>query len=91
MKAYEQLVVSTTVKSLNSEIFKHGLEKAQSATVTITGGTLRYMTDGDNPSATKGLPVYDGDIIELVGFNDINLFRAIRAAAADVTLDIDYS
>ena len=91
MKAFDNLVVGATVRSLNSEIFKHGYEKAQRAVITVSGGNLRFRADGGDPNSSLGLPAYDGDVIELIGFNDINLFRAIRSGATDATLNVDYS
>jgi hypothetical protein len=91
MKAFETLTVSNSTKSLNPEIFKHGLEKSQSATIDVQLAGIRYRTDGGSPLSSLGLVANAGDIIELVGYNDVNLFRAIRISSVDAELNVDYS
>ena len=91
MKAFEPLVVSTVVVSLNSEIYMNGLERSNRATIDVQTAGIRYRVDGGLPSATLGMVVNAGDIIRLESYNDIKLFRAIRSGAVDANLNIDYS
>ena len=90
MKAYESRTVSNSVISLNSEIYKNGLEKSQKAMISVEVDSIRYRVDGGLPTTTQGFLVNNGDIIELQGYNDIQLFRAIRVTL-DATIRVDYT
>jgi hypothetical protein len=76
--------------ALNAQIYKHGREKANEATLFVAGGNIKYRVDGGAPSTTIGIDAFDGDVIELEGFNDIKMFKAIRSGAVDATLACDY-
>lgn len=91
MKAFEQLTVSTTVKSLNPEIYKHGYEKSNKATGVVKSGSIYYRVDGGLPQDGLGLFVGNGDVIELEGFNDVQFFKAIRSGSVDAVLSFDFS
>jgi len=91
MKAFENVVISTVPKALNPEIYMSGLERSNKALITVERSTIRYRADDGNPSATVGLPAGVGDVIELISYNEVQLFRAIRSAAADATLNVDFS
>jgi hypothetical protein len=91
MKAFETIVVSNSVKTLNSEIYKHGFEKATVASLFVAGGDIRYRVDGGEPTALVGIPAFDGDGINLEGHNEIKFFKAIRSGAVDATISCDYS
>lgn len=91
MKAFETIVVSNSIKTLNKEIYKHGYEKASVANLFVAGGSIRYRVDGGEPTALVGIEAFDGDVVELSGHNEIKFFKAIRSGAVDATVSCDYS
>ena len=91
MKAFETLTISGTSTPLTAGIYSknNGLECANKATISVETASLRYRVDGSAPTATVGLLANDGDVITLLGRNEIKLFRAIRVGV-DSKITVDY-
>lgn len=84
--AFEKLTVSSTAVSL-ANVQKSNAVKA---IITIENGDIRVKTDGNNPTATDGLLIKEGYILEIIGPYEISNFKAIRANSVDVILQIEY-
>jgi len=65
-------------------------DNATKAVMTVEDSTLRYRTDGVDPEATIGLQVFRGGVIILNGRAVISKFRAIRIAAPNSELNVNY-
>ena len=70
---------------------------AQLAKITIeknsltTGVAARYWEDGTAPTATTGMPLWDGDTVEISNGQNISAFRIISADAAhNQTINVTY-
>jgi len=97
MKAFETLTVNDTAKALSPGIYGANivggrpLEIANKATILVEGASMRYRVDGSDPTTTIGLLANNGDVITLLGRNEIKLFRAIRTTGTDAIISCDYS
>lgn len=56
---------------------------------TATTDTIRIKVDGNDPTSTDGLLIYDGDVVEITNVNMVNNFKGI-ARAGDCVLQIHY-
>jgi len=91
MQAFEQLTVSSTVKTLTEGVYKpNRREKAQKALITVETDSVRFLTNGDTPTSSFGMLGSNGDTIELESYDEISKFCAIRITN-DVTLNITYN
>lgn len=69
--AYADVVVCAPLPTVPLGYLKHGEwsgawlpappEGAASALVRVEGGTVRWRDDGQEPTETDGMPLYDGD------------------------------
>ena len=91
MKAFEQKTISSTVVSLNPEIYKHGYEIADYATLSVRDGGIFVRMDGGDPQDGLGTFLGNGDVLELETTNEIKLFKAIRSGSVDAVIAVDYS
>lgn len=88
---YESVDVSTTAVSITSSVTSGGATKrAMRALITIQSQPIRFRYDGAVPTATEGHHADAGDELVVVGYDDINNFRAIRAndATADSVIKV---
>ena len=91
MKAFEQTTVSTDVKALNPEHYKHGYEIADSANLTVRGGAIYCRMDGGDPQDGLGTFLGAGDSITLESTNEVKFFKAVRSGSSDAIIAVDYS
>ena len=82
---FEQLAVGAAAVGLASIP-----AKANRAVMTVEDSTLRYRDDGNDPDATTGLRVFIGGTIILNSRQTLTNFRAIRTAAPNSELNINY-
>lgn len=61
------------------------------ASVRVEGAQIRYRTDGENPTASVGTIVDDGDSFNVWGSSDINSIRFIRTGGVSATLNTEFS
>ena len=83
---FESLTVSTKVLPLTRVV----LGDRDQAFITIESQAVRYRVDGGDPTATVGIVLNAGDILELSGRNEVTQFRVIRRDGADATLRATY-
>lgn len=83
---FESLTVSTTALGLTDS----RTDGAEVAFITIESQAVRYRLDGQNPTASVGHVLSDGDILELRGFWEIDKFRVIRRDGVDATARVSY-
>jgi len=62
-------------------------KSADAAWVQVENGPIRYRTDGGVPTASVGIPAFDGDIFNL-GSYELNNFQAIRTGTVSGTCNI---
>ena len=86
MNKNETLVISTDILGLMGVAEQH---PSQSATLQVSGGDLRFTTDGTDPAVNGSLAV-DGSTVLLQNRNEITSFRGIRDGGSDVTLKITF-
>jgi hypothetical protein len=91
MQAFEQLIVSNTVKSLTAGVYHPSRNnKAQKALISVETDAIRFRTDEGTPTTAIGMLGSNGDTIELESYDEISKFRAIRVTN-DATLNITYN
>lgn len=85
-KGYQQITVSTSAVALTVP------KNATSAIIIVQDQTVRWRDDGTAPTATVGMPVFPGNVIQLNSAQQIADFRAIRdtSADSDAILNITY-
>jgi len=77
---HEEIVVEDIVKALDPVVYNpESGQSASFAMVCAEGGAMRYFVNGQNPSATSGVLLEEGDIVELPSICHIKDFRVIRA------------
>lgn len=60
------------------------------ALVTVESQSIRYRTDGGNPTASVGHLLTAGDALVLDHPRDVQMFRAIRVSS-DATIQVTYA
>lgn len=85
-QAKEMITVSTAVKTLTSGTYGSDTR----AFIQCQDADIRYWITGDNPTATEGILLYDGDYLELRTATELSNFKAIRDAEADAKLAVQY-
>ena len=60
--------------------------KPSAAVITVESAAIRFTVDGTTPTATVGHLAEPGDVIELVGWDQVNLFLAIRQGGTSATI-----
>lgn len=94
--AFETVTVSSTAIGITSTLVtKPSTTEGQSRTaefalVTVETDSIRYRTDGTNPTAAVGHLLVAGDVLQLDNFDDIRRFRAIRVTT-DATIQVSLS
>lgn len=77
---HEEIVVEDVVKALTSAVYNPvGGQSASFAMVCAEGGAMRYFVNGQNPSASSGVLLEEGDIVELPSIYHIKDFKVIKA------------
>lgn len=77
---HEEIVVEDIVKALDPVVYNpESGQSASFAMVCAEGGAMRYFVDGQNPSASSGVLLEEGDIVELPSIYHIKDFRVIKA------------
>jgi len=89
---FEQLTVTSAVKTLTAAEYQSGNKKAQIAFITVEDYDIRYTYDGSTPSGTVGHLAAAGTAITLFGTHDIENFKCYLdgAAGADSTISVTY-
>lgn len=85
--AHEIETISDTAKGINADEVGDG---AHMAYITCQGANIRYWLDGADPTSDEGHKLETGDEKWLTCVEQIEGFRAIRAAGTDATLMITY-
>lgn len=89
--AYESLTISDTAVPLTSTVYAAtGQAHARHATIAVEDEPLRFRIDGTAPTSSEGIPVDDGDVIELNSLSEIKNFQAIRQGSSDATIRVAY-
>jgi hypothetical protein len=77
---HEEIVVEDIVKTLSPTVYNPvGGLSASFAMICAEGGDMRYFVNGQNPSASSGVLLEDGDIVELPSIYHIKDFKVIKA------------
>lgn len=63
---------------------------ARAALITVETATIRYLTDGTDPTASTGILAYPGAKIELHNPGELWDFRAIRQGSTSATIQVEY-
>ena len=88
---YEVITVNTVVKSLDAaKIAPSNGAPARAVLITVEDASLRFRLDGSNPTATNGHRLQAGDVLVLVGVNNLRNFRAIRDTGTSATIRVSY-
>ena len=64
------------------------IRRGQRALVTVATAQIRFRYDGTAPSSTVGHLAEAGDKLEILGYDNILNFRAIRTTATNATLSV---
>lgn len=84
--AYEEISLGAVSTPLNATL---AARCWRAVIKTDGGGTLRYRLDGGIPSATVGVPMYDGEQLEL-SHDDAVAFLAFRVDVTNPILRVIY-
>ena len=88
--AFETVTVSNSAVSLTAATYAPaGGVRAEKAFIT-TEGEIRYRYDNNDPTASVGHILKDGNFLILTGIHQIQMFRAIRNSTTDATLEVTY-
>ncbi len=79
---HEEIVVEDIVKALDPVVYNpESGQSASFAMVCAEGGAMRYFVNGQNPSATSGVLLEEGDIVELPSIYHIKDFRVVKTGS----------
>lgn len=86
-------MAATTFETITVSVAAIGITEAKRlgnnhALLTSEDADYRYRLDGTDPTASVGHLVLAGAALVLEGSNELRKFRAIRDAAADITLSV---
>lgn len=84
---YQQLTVSSAAVGLTLPAASNNVTGPRYAVIRCATANVRWRDDGTNPSATVGVPLNVGEILEYDG--NLSAIKFIRVSA-DATLDISY-
>ena len=82
--AYEQVTVSTAVKTLTVP------KGAVRAIFGVEGQSVRYRLDGTDPSASVGILAKADKTFEIYGNAALKALKAIRVDGSDSVLSVQY-
>lgn len=86
--AYEQLSVSSSAVGLTASKYKPAQgHPANLALIRCSTANVRWRDDGTDPTASVGVPLNAGEILNYEG--DLSKVKFIRQSA-DATLDVAY-
>lgn len=83
-------VDSTTDGVVFPEALRRRLGQRGKIVGVLETAQIRFRVDGGQPSTTVGTPLEIGQSLELVGFADVERFRAIRTGGTSGTLHCTY-
>ena len=87
---FEKLTISNTALGFTAAtLIETNKENAVRAVVTVESKSIRYRTDGSDPTTTTGHLVYTGGMIVIEGKTNLERFRAIRVTD-DATIQVTY-
>jgi glutamate synthase domain-containing protein 3 len=85
--AFEQLTVGQTAVAFTREKLSHVVK----AVITVETNAVRIRTDGTAPTASIGLLIPAGTILELTGTAELYGFKAIcKEGTGNAILNIEY-
>ncbi|WP_304508924.1 hypothetical protein [Anaerotignum sp.] len=79
----ETLEIATTVTGLTASIYKN----AARGIVTVKSGTVYFTTSGTEPSKDNSFTANEEDIITLVGWAELQSFRAVASTTASIYVE----
>lgn len=90
---FEQVTIDNTAGGVGLTASKYapaGPLTASRAMITLTTAQIRFTLDATAPTATAGLVMDIGDVLEIDSANDIKNFKAIRTGASSGVIDVQY-
>lgn len=90
---YEAISVNTSsAKALTaSKLMPQGHNPCRGALITVESGSARVRLDGGTPTTSSGHLVAPGDVIGILGINNLRNFKASWAVVdAAVSLRVSY-
>lgn len=87
--SFTTLTVSTTAVGFPAAAID-GLPFRSSAYCTVENGSIRYRTDGTDPTSTVGHLVASGGSFTITSAPDLKNFRAIRSGVTDATVSVTF-
>lgn len=91
--ATEQKTVSNSAVGLTTALVDNTANypdfKASGAMIEVRGNGIYYTVDGSTPSSTNGVAIAAGQYIELVGYQNVKKFLAIRQSS-DATINVQF-
>lgn len=88
--AYEQITVTTLTNLPNLPATATGAILILESTVAAPTTSIRYREDGGAPTSTVGMPVVDGTIFAIEGYQNLVNFKAIASGAGTYLLNVQY-
>ena len=82
---YEELTIPATVVQLNPA----KVALASSAYIRLSGGPVRYLHHGVDPTASFGFKLFDTEVLPLLG-DEMVLFRALREGVTNGLARVSY-
>ncbi len=77
--AYEEVTSTTGVTdTITAGIINTTDPKTQRAYIAVSGQAIRFTCDGTTPSTSLGMPLADGDWVQIIGLDDIQNFEFIN-------------
>ena len=90
---FETLTISSTASGLTASKLRpnsNPLKECQRVMITVEDASIRYRTDGSDPTSSIGHLANVGDIITLLGQPALDNFRAIRTGSVDASCPVTY-
>lgn len=95
---FEKITVADSVKTLTESKYlpsalgvgSGDVVVSPAVLITVEGGDIRYRLDGNDPTATDGHLLSNGDVLKLQDYQDIQRFKAIRVGSVSGVLQVSY-
>ncbi len=81
---------TVTVSTISKPLTQSKLLNYTQAFITVEGAPVRFLVDGDLPTATVGHSADAGDVLTLNSRTQLTNFEAIRSGGGDATLRVSY-
>ena len=88
--AAEKITIEDTPIGFSFDKIYEKNNRPQYAVIGVENAPIRFLLDGDLPTATTGTLVQDGTFVTLEGEHDIREFRAIREGAVSAAITVQY-